>query len=118
MRNFRQPGNTVTVPAPAVTGAKSGDVVIVANLIGIATADALAGADLELALEGVYMLAKGAGPIGAGAQLWWDAGNAVVSTSGTAGLYPLGAACEGAADADTTVAVRLDGIAVAAVPGT
>lgn len=56
MRNFIQPGHTLTIEAPANT--LSGDVVIVGELVGIAYSNAAEGGPLDVAVEGVFELPK------------------------------------------------------------
>jgi predicted RecA/RadA family phage recombinase len=88
MRNYRQSANTVTVVSP-IGGVSSGDVVVIGSLIGVATASAVAGADLEFALTGAYLLPKATGggsAIAAGARLWWDGTLKVAKNASAAGL--------------------------------
>ena len=49
MKNYVQPGNVVTLIAPA--NVKSGDGVLVGSLFGVAAYDALIGAEVEVALD-------------------------------------------------------------------
>jgi predicted RecA/RadA family phage recombinase len=116
MKNFVQPGNVVTVAAPT-GGVKSGDLIVVGALAGICATDAAQTEDVEIALTGVFTLAKAAGKIDAGAAVWWDAGNSNVANASAAGLFPIGAAVAEAASSDTTVRVRLSGIPTAAAGG-
>jgi predicted RecA/RadA family phage recombinase len=116
-KNFRQPGDTVTVTAPAVTGCKSGDLIIVGALAGVAAYDAKAGDPVEITLTGVWELAKASGQINEGAAVWWDTDDSNVVNASSAGLYPIGAAVAGAGTNDATVMVRLSGVPVAAVAG-
>ncbi|MGA7452477.1 MAG: DUF2190 family protein [Rhodoplanes sp.] len=113
-KTFVQPGDTVDPVAP-VGGVKSGDVVVVGNLIGVAQTDALEGVSYALALEGVWRLPKASGAINAGAKVWWDAGNGNVANASGSGLFPLGCAVAAAGANDTTALIRLDGVATAAV---
>jgi len=55
MKNFDQPGWTVTVEAP-VGGVSSGDPLQVNKLFGICCNDAAAGEDVELRLVGAFTL--------------------------------------------------------------
>jgi predicted RecA/RadA family phage recombinase len=113
-KTYIQPGDVVTVTAPA-GGVKSGDVLVVGNLIGICNIDAVEGAETELSLTGVWELPKATGQINAGAAVFFDnvTGHNVVNASG-AGLFPLGVAVKAAGTNDATVRVRLNGVAVAA----
>ena len=109
MRNYVQPGNVVTVTAPA--NVKSGDVVAVGSLIGVAAYDALIGAEVEVALTGVFDL-PAVGPIDALAAVYWD-GAAGKVTAADSGTTLIGAALAAVGEAGTTARVRLNGVAVA-----
>lgn len=56
MKNFIQKGDTLSVTAPYAVSAGGG--VQVGSIFGVAINDAANGADVVLALEGVYELAK------------------------------------------------------------
>ena len=56
MRNYVQPGEDVTVPAPAPV--LSGGVVVIGELVGVAATDAATGADVAIATTGVFDLPK------------------------------------------------------------
>ena len=79
MKNFVQPGDVITLTAPA--DVKSGGVVVVGGFVGIAATDALQNAEVETALVGVFELPKSAGAIAAGQKCFWD--GTAVATSGT-----------------------------------
>ena len=107
MRNFVQPGEVVTVTAPATV--KSGDGVLVGSLFGIAATDADQGAEVELAVVGVFDL-PALVPIDAGAPVYWDDTGKVVAASALVG--PLVGVALLAVGAQGTVArVRLNGLA-------
>lgn len=57
MKNYVQPGRSVTVSAP-VGGALSGDGVMIGSLFGVAAFNAEAGEDLEIETQGVFDLPK------------------------------------------------------------
>ena len=100
MRNFVQPGDHVTVAAPA--GVLSGDGVEIGNLFGIASTDALSGEDVSIATTGVYDVAKASGEV-------FAVGDAVSFASGeatTSGLE-IGTCVAAAAAGDATVRVLL-----------
>jgi predicted RecA/RadA family phage recombinase len=104
MRNYVQPGETITLITPA--GIRSGDVVQVGALIGVAAYDAPEGAEVEVSLVGVYDLPKGNAALEQGALAFWDAGSKTVAGSGVllgAVILPAGA------DA-ATCRVRLNGV--------
>jgi predicted RecA/RadA family phage recombinase len=112
-KTFIQEGAVLTLTAPT-GGVSSGDGVIVGNLFAVATGDAAEAAEFEGALTGVWELPKAAGQILEGAKVWWNATNSEVANATGAGLWPIGVAAAGAATDDTTVRVRLDGIAMVA----
>ncbi len=114
MKNFIQPGRTVTVVSPS-GGLLSGQGALIGNLFGVASYDAAAGLNAEIEVEGVFALPKAASPIAfaAGARVFWDATGGVC-TSVSTGHYPIGACTVAAAATDATVAVRLDGVATVA----
>ncbi len=119
MRNFVQEGNTVTLTSPAVTGCKSGDLIIVGAIAGVAAYDAAAGAEVEVVTEGVFTLPKASGVINEGAAVWFNATSGEIENASGAGLYPIGTCAQvgGAGTNDATVNVKLSGIPVAAVAG-
>ena len=108
MKNFIQPGNVVTLPAP-VGGALSGQAVQIGSLFGVAAYTALQGADLEVEVVGVFELPKAAGALAAGQKAYWDATNKVVTGTAT-GNVAIGAVVLAVASAALTVRVRLDGV--------
>lgn len=85
MKNYVQPGNTLTLTAPyAVT---SGDGLLVGSIFGIASGDAALGEPVEAALKGVFDLTKvGSQAWTVGAKVYWDDTNkrtTSVATSNT-----------------------------------
>jgi predicted RecA/RadA family phage recombinase len=112
-KNFIQPGETVTLAAPA--GVSSGDLIVVGNLAGVCAHDAAAGAEVEVTVSGVWELPKATGTaIFQGASVWWSTGDENVKAATATGLWPIGVAVRAAGSADTTVRVRLNGIAMVA----
>ncbi len=71
MKNYVQPGNTITLTAPyAVT---SGDGLLVGSIFGVVAGTAALGDPVETALEGVYDLKKVASQAWAvGDKIYWD----------------------------------------------
>ncbi len=106
MRNFVQRGDTLTFTSPAPVS--SGQGAVMGALFGVAASEAAAGAPFQAAVVGVFELPKEAGVIDAGAKVHWNAASARVTTQ-AAGNRLIGAATESAADAATTVRVRLNG---------
>ncbi|MBK3734954.1 DUF2190 family protein [Azospirillum brasilense] len=108
MKNFVQPGHTITVPAPS-GGVSSGDGVIVGALFGVAATDAAAGAPLNISTEGVFTLPKGTSTtFASGGAVSFDISTHLCVAPG-AGKYPIGAATDAAGNGVTTVNVRLNG---------
>jgi predicted RecA/RadA family phage recombinase len=107
MRNFVQPGNAVTVPSPAAVA--SGEGVQIGALFGVASADAASGADVELAVAGVYDLPKEAttDTYAVGAAVEWNAAQARVAPLSTGARIGVVIAAAGATA--PTARVRLDG---------
>ncbi len=71
MRNYIQPGHAITLAAPydVVSGAG----LLVGSIFGVASHDALSGAEVEAQLTGVIELAKVASQAWtAGAKVYWD----------------------------------------------
>lgn len=107
MRNYIQPGKTVTVPAPAPV--QPGAPVQVGGLIGIAAGAAASGEAVDLQLEGVFDLAKvAADAVTVGAPVFWDATAALATIDDDEGANArLGHATEAAASGAASVKVRL-----------
>ena len=107
MRNWIQPGDTVTVVAPvAVT---SGDGLLVGALFGVAISTAAIGANVEMLTEGVVDLPKAAVAITQGAKVYWDNTAKNVTTT-SAGNTLIGCAIVAVTVGDGTVRVRLNGV--------
>ena len=108
MKNWIQPGDTVTVVAPAA--ASSGGGVLVGALFGVAISDAAAGDNLEMITEGVVDLPKAAVAITQGAKVYWD--NTAKTVTNVVGANTLiGCALLAVAVGDAIVRVRLNGVA-------
>ena len=105
MRNYVQPGGTLTLTAPYAVA--SGDGLLVGSIFGVASGAAAIGNAVEASTEGVYELAKvGAQAWTAGAAIHWDDA-ARKATSVSAGNSFIGYAVEGAANPSDTGAVKL-----------
>jgi predicted RecA/RadA family phage recombinase len=111
MKNYVQPGGTLTVTAPAIV--KSGGVVVLGSIIGIAATDGGLGDTIEVVTTGVFELAK-ATPlsIDAGDPVYWNDSSTKVTKTATD--TPLGTATETAGTNAATVRVRLDPAALVA----
>lgn len=104
-KNYERPGKTWTHTAAGTIA--SGGVVVMGDKVGVALADASSGQQVEVAVDGVFRLAKlSTDVVAQGAILYWDAGNSrltvTASTHKKAGL-----AAEAAGNGATTVAVDL-----------
>ncbi len=109
MKTFIQPGHTLTLAAPY--NVVSGQGLLVGAIFGIATHDALEGAEVETQLTGVVEIAKvGSQAWSAGDKVYWDNTNrraTTVATDNTAvgvAVLPAGAGAEA-----TIGRVRLNG---------
>jgi predicted RecA/RadA family phage recombinase len=71
MRHYIQPGHALTLIAPY--DVVSGDGLLIGSIFGVASHDALSGAEVEAQLTGVLDLAKVASQAWtAGAKVYWD----------------------------------------------
>ena len=107
-RNFLHDGERITVVAPA--NANSGDLVIVGQMFGVAETSPVSGSNVVIRCGGVVTLRKlsGAGTsYSQGANLFWDAVGANVTTSATSNTR-IGVAAVAAVNGDTVAAVRLN----------
>lgn len=107
MKNYIQPGEHITLTAPAAVSA--GDAVLIGDIFGVAQGDAAQDELIVLVRRGVFTLTKtSAQAWTAGAKVYWDAANSVVTTTAT-GNKMIGAAVETAANPSATGVVLLDG---------
>ena len=109
MKNWVQPGITITVIAPVAVN--SGDGLLVGALFGVATATAAISTNVEMVTVGVVDLPKAAVAITQGAKLYWDNTAKTLTTTAT-GNTMVGCAIVAAAVGDSTVRMRLNGVAV------
>ena len=107
MRNFVQPGDTLTLTAPAEI--VSGGVVIVGSIIGVANGNAANGAPVDVDTVGVFTLPKVAAlAIAAGDVIYWDPAAKLVNKTAS-GNTKLGVATAAVANPSASVTVRLNG---------
>lgn len=109
MKNYVQPGNTITLTAPYAVA--SGDGLLVGAIFGVATGSAAIGESVEAALTGVYDLKKVASQAwAAGDKVYWD-NTAREATKTTTSNTLIGVAVVAVAGgaADTIGRVRLNG---------
>lgn len=105
MKNHVQPGNTLTLPAPA--DVLSGAGVVVGSIFGVANGDALSGEPVDLDVVGVFTLPKvSALAIAIGDMVYWDDTNKLV-TKTASGNTAIGVATSVAANPSASVDVRL-----------
>lgn len=105
MKNYIQPGESITIPAPAATD--SGDVVVAGGLVGVAVHDAGSGDDLTITTQGVFELPK------TSAQAWTlgatiYATSAGVTTTASSGNTRIGLAAAVADNPSDTGMVLLN----------
>lgn len=109
MKNYVQPGNTLTLTAPYAV--VSGDGLLVGSIFGVAAGDAESGATVEAALTGVFDLKKVASQAwAAGDKVYWDNTNKEATKTAT-GNTLIGVATEAVAGGagDVIGRVRLNG---------
>ena len=109
MKNYVQPGKTITLAAPYAVSA--GDGLLVGAIFGVATASATIGEAVEAALVGVFDLKKAASQAwSVGDKVYWD--NTAKETTKTATSNTLiGVAVEAVSNgaSDTVGRLRLNG---------
>lgn len=105
--NYVQPGSILTVAAPAAVS--SGELVKVGSIFGVAITDAANGASVAIQTDGVHSLPKAAPlAISAGDALYWDVADEELNKTAADNWF-IGVAAEAAAEAATTVNIRLNG---------
>jgi len=106
-RNFIQPGETITLPAPRALA--SGDGFNVGAIVAVALAAAAQGAPVEGRRVGVFDIAKAGGQAWTpGQKVYWDATNNVATTT-AGGNILIGATVQAQASAATIGRVLLTG---------
>jgi len=105
MKNFVKEGKVLTHVLAA--DVLSGGVVALPAGIGVAAKDGLTGEEVELAVEGVFKLAKKAATAMAiGVKVAWDSTPGEITTTLADGV-PCGYVAKAALAADTTIEVKL-----------
>tara|TARA_R110002020_G_scaffold471284_1_gene698229 strand:- start:21568 stop:21903 length:336 start_codon:yes stop_codon:yes gene_type:complete len=106
MKNFIQPGRSITVPAPS-GGTISGKLCVIGSLIGIASITAAEAEPVALETEGVFEYAKvSALAIAVGDKVYFDATNNQLNKTAS-GNTLVGIAVEAAANPSATVNFKL-----------
>jgi predicted RecA/RadA family phage recombinase len=114
MKTYIQPGESLTIPAPADT--LSGAGVKAGVLFGVAQHGALSGEDLSIATVGVFEMTKtSAQAWTVGAAIYFVPASGLCTTATTTGNLLIGVAAAVAANPSATGIVRLNGAAPAAV---
>jgi predicted RecA/RadA family phage recombinase len=109
MQNFIQPGDVVRVVAPYAC--TSGVGVKVNQLFGVATANAVNQANVEVMTVGVFDLAKvnaASTSIAQGANVYWDDTN-LKATFNSSAAFRIGVATAPSTNTDLTIRTRLHG---------
>lgn len=108
--NFVQPGETITLAAPYDVASGAG--AVVGGIFGVALQTLASGASGEFATCGVWdLLAVTAEAFAVGDPVYWDAGQKKAS-NGSTGNDLIGSAVKAKTGSETTVRVRLDGVAI------
>lgn len=103
--NWIQPGETLTLPAPAAVASGAG--VLIGGIFGIAQGDAASGALVDITVEGVWEMAKvSALAIAVGDVIYFDNATGLVNKTATDNTR-IGLAVSAAANPSATVRVRL-----------
>ncbi|MCU0909802.1 MAG: DUF2190 family protein [Rhodobacteraceae bacterium] len=112
MKNFVQPGDAITVAAPANVNAGAG--VLIGSLFGVALTTALSGASVEIQTTGVVDITKAPSQAWTvGALIYWDAANnRATNVASTNKLIGLAVAAVAGGAGDTIGRVRLNGAGV------
>lgn len=105
MKNFVQNGINLTIPAPANT--LSGEIVVVGEIVGVASNNAAEGGTLDLVTEGVFKLPKvAADAFEIGGKGYYKAADKLVTATAT-GNKLIGVAVVDAGAGDASAIVKL-----------
>jgi predicted RecA/RadA family phage recombinase len=105
--NYIQPGDNLTIPAPA--NCNSGDIVVAGEIIGIAAGNATAGQPVDVQTGRVWTLPKvGIVSFALGGPVYYDSAAKLATSDDDEGANPkIGVAVAVATDAASSVKVRL-----------
>ena len=113
MRNFIQPGDTITLKA--TTDTKSGDGLVVGSIFGIACNDALKDTEVEVKLTGVFQLNKVATEKwNVGSLIYWNEQKKLATLEQNNLL--IGVAIADALNPSSVGTIRLNGISFTTTP--
>ena len=105
--NFVQPGETLTLAAPATVASGAG--VLIGSIFGVALGNAASGALVDINTEGVWTLPKvSALAIAVGDVIYFDNATGLVNKT-SSGNTKIGVAVTATANPSGTVRVRLNG---------
>lgn len=109
MKNYIQPGEIVTVIAPA--DVVSGQALKVSNLFGVCTTDAKSGAEVEVQVVGVFEIPKTLAQAWAAAwtAIYWDDSTKRLTTTVGSNLK-VGVNMKSQGANDAVARVRLNGV--------
>lgn len=110
MKNQIEEGKTIRYTV-GDTSVKSGEVVVVGDMVGVAVTDGETGEDIALNVMGVYELPKGTGAIDQGKKVYVavdaEAGTKNIVATATGNTFA-GHSWAKAAAGDSTIAVKLN----------
>lgn len=116
MRTFIQPGDIIDLVAPA-GGFTSGVITRVGAFVGVPQCTVAAGVVGAVKITGVFELQKVQAQAWTQGQLiYLNAAGTMLTNVSATGVFPVGAATEAAANPSAVGRVRLNGVAVTAVP--
>ena len=104
MKNFVEDGKVIQHTLSAAV--KSGDVVVIGKMVGVAVTDGADGDTIAVALDGVYSLPKVTGALAKGAAAYVVASDVTITGTATSNTFA-GYVWKAAASADATVEVKL-----------
>ena len=105
MQNFNRKGQTLTWRNTTGADVKGGDLVIIGDVVGVATVDITQDALGAVAMEGVFRLPKDSAAIAVGQRVYVDGSGKVTATAGGS---PAGVAWADAAAAETVALVKIN----------
>ena len=110
MKNYIQPGDCLTVPAPT-GGTVSGGLYLVGSIVGVAATTEEAGDPVVLKTEGVFELAKvNAQAWSVGDPIYMNTTSRNATNASATGVVLIGVATEEAANPSSAGRVRLNGV--------
>ena len=111
MKTFVQPGDALTLTAPATVSAGA-LVQVGTNIIGVAATDAASAAPVVVETRGVFTMPAAVTNTAAvaGQRAYYDATNNAISVTATTGYIHVGVFTKDKTTADATVTVRLNGV--------